>query len=254
MAGSNRITHNNPEPGDVLPGFLDSASSLCDMTDTTMAAVPDEIMSIQADEACGAEYGARSDRRVNSRGGCRSRRPGATVGTLDLRIPKPGSGPCLPTDLPGRHARADRALAAAVAETCAAGTPAREAGAVPRLCMQVMSPERAPMPALPPARPGRRHTLPSVRRGVSHPPARDSVFPIRANSWLGRLGHYPGWFLWDEQTRRSDADRADTLPGQAGARPHAACAHEGATIPLALLRGEAGHVNGALTESWARQL
>ena len=31
----------------------------------------------------------------------------------------------------------------------------------------------------------------------------------------GRLGHYPGWFLWDEQTRRSDADRADTLSGQA---------------------------------------
>ena len=31
----------------------------------------------------------------------------------------------------------------------------------------------------------------------------------------GRLGHYPGWFLWDEQTRGPDADRADTLSGQA---------------------------------------
>ena len=31
----------------------------------------------------------------------------------------------------------------------------------------------------------------------------------------GRPGHHPGWFLWDEQTRRSDADRADTLSGQA---------------------------------------
>ena len=31
----------------------------------------------------------------------------------------------------------------------------------------------------------------------------------------GRPGHYLGWFLWDEQTRRSDADRADTLSGQA---------------------------------------
>ena len=30
-----------------------------------------------------------------------------------------------------------------------------------------------------------------------------------------RLGHYLDWFLWDEQTRRSDADRADTLSGQA---------------------------------------
>ena len=30
-----------------------------------------------------------------------------------------------------------------------------------------------------------------------------------------RLGHYPDWFLWDEQMRGSDADRADALSGQA---------------------------------------
>ena len=130
MVSPNRITHDNPELRDVLLEFLDSASSLCDMTDTTMAAVPDEIMSIQADEACGAEYGARSDRRADSRNGYRSRRLDTTVGTLDLRIPKPGSGSYFPTDLPGRYSRTDRALAAAVAETCAAGTPARKAGRV----------------------------------------------------------------------------------------------------------------------------
>ena len=28
-----------------------------------------------------------------------------------------------------------------------------------------------------------------------------------------RLGHYLDWFLWDEQTRRPGADRADTLSG-----------------------------------------
>lgn len=126
MVSPNRITHDNPEPGDVLLEFLDSASSLCDMTDTTMAAVPDEIMSTRADEACGAEYGARSDRRADSRNGYRSRRPDTTVGTPGLRIPKPGSGSRFPTDLPGRYSRTDRALAAAVAETCAAGTPTRK--------------------------------------------------------------------------------------------------------------------------------
>ena len=126
MAGPNRITHDNPELRDVLLEFLDSASSLCDMMNTTMAAVPDEIMSIQADEACGAEYGARSDRRVNSRNGYRSRRLDTTVGTLDLRIPKPGSGSYFPTDLLERYSRTDRALAAAVAETCAAGTSTRK--------------------------------------------------------------------------------------------------------------------------------
>ena len=130
MVSPNRITHDNPELRDVLLEFLDSASSLCDMTDTTMAAVPDEIMSIQADEACGAEYGARSDRRVNSRNGYRSRRLDTTVGTLDLRIPKLRSGSYFPTDLLERYSRTDRALAAAVAETCAAGTSTRKAGRV----------------------------------------------------------------------------------------------------------------------------
>ena len=126
MAGPNRITHDTPEPGDVSPGFPDSASSLCDMTDTTMAAVPDEIMSTRADEACGAERGARSDRRADSRGGCRSRRPGATIGTPGPRAPRPGSGSRFPTDLPGRYSRTDRALAAAVAETCVTGTSTRK--------------------------------------------------------------------------------------------------------------------------------
>ena len=126
MAGPNRITHDNPELRDVLLEFLDSASSLCDMTDTTMAAVPDEIMSIQADEACGAEYGARSDRRVNSRNGYRSRRLDTTVGTLDLRIPKLRSGSYFPTDLLERYSRTDRALAAAVAEMYVTGTSTRK--------------------------------------------------------------------------------------------------------------------------------
>ena len=126
MVSPNGITHDNPEPRDVLPGFPGGASSLCDMMNTTMAAVPDEIMSIQADEACGAEYGARSDRRADSRGGCRSRRLDTTVGTLDLRIPKPGSGSYFPTDLPGRRSRTDRALAAAVAEMYVTGTSTRK--------------------------------------------------------------------------------------------------------------------------------
>ena len=95
-----------------------------------MAAVPDEIMSIQADEACGAEYGARSDRRVNSRNGYRSRRLDTTIGTLDLRIPKPGSGSYFPTGLLERYSRTERALAAAVAEMYVTGTPARKAGRV----------------------------------------------------------------------------------------------------------------------------
>ena len=54
----------------------------------------------------------------------------------------------------------------------------------------------------------------------------------------GRLGHHPGWFLWDEQTRGSDVDRADTLSGQAvtgGLRPHTVRPRKGAAAVLVLL-------------------
>ena len=126
MVNSDRILHGDPELRDVLMGFLDSASSLCDMMNTTMAAVLNEIMSIQADEACGAEYGARSADRVNSRNGYRRRSLETTVGTMDLRVPKLRSGSYFPADLFERWSRTDRALAAAVAEMYVTGTSTRK--------------------------------------------------------------------------------------------------------------------------------
>jgi len=126
MVNNNRITHDAPELRDVLLGFLESASSLCDMMNTTMAAVLNEIMSIQADEACGAEYGSRSESRVNSRNGYRRRDLGTTVGTLPLMVPKLRSGSYFPTDLFERWSRTDRALAAAVAEMYVTGTSTRK--------------------------------------------------------------------------------------------------------------------------------
>ena len=126
MVNPNRITQDAPELKEVLLGFLESASSLCDMMNTTMAAVLNEIMSIQADEACGAEYGSRSESRVNRRNGYRERRLETTVGTLPLMVPKLRSGSYFPTDLFERWSRTDRALAAAVAEMYVTGTSTRK--------------------------------------------------------------------------------------------------------------------------------
>ena len=126
MVNPNRITHDAPELRDVLLGFLESASSLCDMMNTTMAAVLNEIMSIQADEACGAGYGERSDTRVNRRNGYRKRDLDTTVGTLPLMVPKLRSGSYFPTDLFERWSRTARALAAAVAEMYVTGTSTRK--------------------------------------------------------------------------------------------------------------------------------
>ena len=126
MVNPNRITQDAPDLRDVLLGFLESASSLCDMINTTMAAVLNEIMSIQADDACGAEYGSRSESRVNSRNGYRKRNLATTAGTLPLLVPKLRSGSYFPTDLFERWSRTDRALAAAVAEMYVTGTSTRK--------------------------------------------------------------------------------------------------------------------------------
>jgi len=67
MVSSNRIQRGDPQLKEVLLGFLDSASSLCDIMNTTMAAILNEIMSIQANEACGTEGATRCGYRERGR-------------------------------------------------------------------------------------------------------------------------------------------------------------------------------------------
>ena len=45
------------------------------------------LLSVQADSVCGAEYGARSEERVNRRNGYRSRELDTRVGTVEVAIP-----------------------------------------------------------------------------------------------------------------------------------------------------------------------
>ena len=130
MVNHNKIAYDVPELKDVLLEMLDSASGLCEVMNSVMAAVLNMIMSIQADEACGAEYGSRTEGRVNSRNGYRGRQLETTVGTLDLRVPKLRSGAFFPTGLFERYSRVDRALAAAVAEMYVTGTSTRKVGKV----------------------------------------------------------------------------------------------------------------------------
>ena len=91
MVSSNSIQRGDPQLKEVLLGFLGSASSLCNMMNTTMAAVLNEIMSIQANEACGAEGATRC--------GYRERKLKTAVGTLPLIVPKRRRGSYFPTDL-----------------------------------------------------------------------------------------------------------------------------------------------------------
>jgi putative transposase len=99
MVSSNRIQRGDPQLKEVLLSFLDSASSLCNMMNTTMAAVLNEIMSIQANEACGAEGATRCESCMNNRCGYRECKLKTAVGTLPLMVPKLYSGSYFPTDL-----------------------------------------------------------------------------------------------------------------------------------------------------------
>jgi putative transposase len=56
-------------------------------------------MSAEADAICGAEYGQRSDDRVNSRNGYRPREWDTRAGTVHLTIPKLRTGSYFPDSL-----------------------------------------------------------------------------------------------------------------------------------------------------------
>lgn len=53
-------------------------------------------MSAEADVVCGADYGQRSDERVNHRNGYRARDWDTHAGTVEVVIPKLRSGPYFP--------------------------------------------------------------------------------------------------------------------------------------------------------------
>lgn len=132
MTIPNRISQDGQDLKEVLLEFLASASSLADLMNTTMTAVLNEIMSIQADEACGAGYRQRSQARSNSRNGYRPRRLDTGIGTLDLAVPKLRSGSFFPSGLFARGTKIDQALASAVAEMYVTGTSTRKVEKIAR--------------------------------------------------------------------------------------------------------------------------
>ncbi len=77
----------------------------------------DPLMGAEADEICGAEYGARSSERVNVRNGYRHRDFDTRLGTMDVAIPKLRAGTYFPDWLLERRRRAEAALTSVVA-TC----------------------------------------------------------------------------------------------------------------------------------------
>src|SRR3954470_9261235 len=83
------------------------------------------LMSAEADAVCGAEYGARSAERTNTRNGYRSREFDTRAGTLDVAISKLRAGSYFPDWLLERRRRAERALTTVVASCYLLGVSTR---------------------------------------------------------------------------------------------------------------------------------
>ena len=85
----------------------------------------DALMAAEADALCGAEYGERSDERVNSRNGYRAREWDTRAGTIELSIPKLRRGSCFPDWLLECRRRAEQALVSVVDTTYLLGVSTR---------------------------------------------------------------------------------------------------------------------------------
>ncbi|RSM57970.1 IS256 family transposase [Actinoplanes sp. ATCC 53533] len=102
-------------PAGLLDQALGDASP--DLMRHLLSTVINSLLSADADAVCGAEYGAVSPERVNSRNGYRHRDLDTRVGTIDVAVPKLRQGTYFPDWLLERRKRAEAALVSVVA-TC----------------------------------------------------------------------------------------------------------------------------------------
>jgi putative transposase len=106
-----------------IPRFDDGMVNLQEPIRLMAEALVNEITDAQADEACADG---------NSRNGYRRRILMASVGAIELRIPKLRAGTYCPDDLLVKYPRVDRAVIAAVSEMVTNGVSTRKVEKVAR--------------------------------------------------------------------------------------------------------------------------
>ena len=91
-----------------------------------MAMVMNAVMDEQAQLACGAARGERTQARTNSRNGYRPRTLKTAAGDVELRIPKLREGSYFPEEMLTRWSRVDVSVAALVREMYVSGVSTRK--------------------------------------------------------------------------------------------------------------------------------
>ena len=100
--------NNSIDPARFLSEHLERAEP--ELLRSMLGTFIDALMGAEADALCGAPYGVRSQERVNSRNGYRSRDWDTRAGTMEVAIPKLRAGSYFPDWLLERRRRAERAL------------------------------------------------------------------------------------------------------------------------------------------------
>src|SRR6201990_892862 len=101
------------------------ASAAPDVLREMVTAMANALMSAQADQLCGAEYGERSPQRSNRRNGYRARDWDTRAGTVELAVPKLRQGSYFPEWLLTHRRRAEQALVTVVATAYLLGVSTR---------------------------------------------------------------------------------------------------------------------------------
>jgi transposase-like protein len=111
------------EAAQLLEQHLQGA--LPDLLRQMIASLANAMMSAQADQVCGAEYGERSAERTNRRNGYRARDWDTRAGTVELAVPKLREGSFFPDWLLTHRRRAEQALVTVVATAYLLGVSTR---------------------------------------------------------------------------------------------------------------------------------
>lgn len=118
-----------------VPATIDAAAWLSkqlegddgdvDLARAMLAAFAQTLMSAQASAVCGAGFNERSEERVNSRNGYRTRDWDTRVGTIELAVPKLREGTYYPEWLLVPRRRAEQALVAVIGQAYVEGVSTR---------------------------------------------------------------------------------------------------------------------------------
>lgn len=126
MAALESVLRGNAEVGEALLALMSERDGLRELGARVLSLAANALMSAEADAACGAALGERSESRANGRDGYRRRGLKTPVGDVELEVPKLRRGTYCPESIPERRGGVDASLAAPVVEACANGASARD--------------------------------------------------------------------------------------------------------------------------------